>query len=136
MNEKHVGMIQKLNRQGFGSNDEFNYKRKIRQYVKKGHYILCRNSEGKIVGYTLYAIRNNRLEIDRRAVLQKGGGYGIKLAKKAKTISNRMGLIMFTYASINNLASINTNIKAGLFVSKIDNKWVHLVSEREKNDIC
>lgn len=132
MNQKHLQIIARLNAENFDPDDKYSKVEYLQKVVGNSvFYILSRNGKNEVTGYTLYHYDDGiHLEILRRGAKYKGKGIGVKLAKKAKVIADRLGLIMFTYAHITNLASINTNIKAGLIITKIGKKWISLQSRR------
>lgn len=132
MNKKHLEFLVSANKKCFGKDDEFSSPEKFLDWMKgKAGYIITKNSEGKFNGYLFYHYNNRYLEIIRRGSIERESGVGKRLTKKAMKIAESLGLTLFTYAHKSNLASINSSVKSGLYITKINDPWVELQSEKE-----
>lgn len=86
-----------------------------------------------VEGYAIFHCTPEFLECIRRGVRTKGKGLGLTLTKRLIKIADSRGLIFFTYAHRDNLASINSNIRAGCVITKMPSKsspWVYMQNRR------
>ena len=117
--------IAKLNARCFEKSDMYSNKEEVEKldwYVEE--------EDGKLVGYILFKEEKHHVECVRRGVMRKHRrlGVGLKLTRKVIRRAKRLGKHYKTYAAIDNLASINSNIRAGCFVESIDRDWICLSS--------
>lgn len=114
--------IAKLIRRYFGKDDPYGSLLAVRQHF----HIVELSTEGEVLGFLLYDEKKTHYEGLRSAVLTKARrqGIGMKLFKRLIRKSCRTGKPYRTYTSIDNIASLNSHIKAGMLVESIDNEWV------------
>ena len=135
LNKKDYRRIGQLNREGFGADDAYSSKGVIRDYVEgcpESAGLIVTRIKGDIMGFLMWYINNGAINTGRRAVDKKcrGLGLGVKLTQKVIDLGYKMGYHYDTYCDIWNLASINSNIKCGCFVTKIGVEWISLSTKR------
>jgi len=129
--KQYYKKLAQLNAACFGKGDEMSKAEKIQEFDNfKHHGIEKEIVKGEIVGYVLwYITHDNYITIYRRGVSKtaRGLGLGVKLTDKVIAKGKEHGVDFWTYAARNNLPSINSSIKAGCKIHKINDLWVELI---------
>lgn len=121
--------ITEINAERFGSDDVYSDEDAVLRLItlEEGGYFLAKDGD-EIVGYLLYKMHGDHISCERRAVTKsaKRKGFGVKLTKMAIKKAKEMGVDFKTYCSVNNMASLNSNIKCGCKVTHVGTEWVYL----------
>lgn len=130
MNERTVmEAVCRINAEHFGNDDAYSDLGEVLKLIRfDGGGYFVEKREGQIVAFMIYQVTGDHMDCVRRGVTQsaKRQGLGVKLTKKALRLCNKLGKIYKTYCAIDNMASLNSNIKSGLRVTFIDDSWVYL----------
>jgi len=133
---KFLDTIALCNSEGFGGVDYYSKGENIAEFLNEYEIetagIVTTKVKGKIAGFVLWYIENNAINICRRAVYEKyqGLGLGVKLTKQTMKIGLSFGAHFETYASNWNLASINSSIKCGCYITKIGKDYTCLSNKK------
>lgn len=124
--------IVQLNKACFGQDDYYSSAAYVLHMVhlEDGVYFSHRDPASKeVVGYIMITVKDGVAHCSRRGVLSsaRSSGLGTKLTRKAIKWAHNKGLDYQTYTALDNYASMNSNIKAGCKVKKVDENWVTLV---------
>lgn len=117
----------------FGASDEYSELSTLSEFLAyQGGKYLVHKVNGVIAGYLLYLEHKDHIEGIRIGVSApyRRRGISTKLIRKIIRLSHEKGKPFRTYTSSNNLESLNAHIKAGMFITKID-EFV-LISSNEK----
>lgn len=142
MKGKFLNSIAKCNIHGFGIEDYYskaeNISDLLTSYGEDESGIIPVNVKGELAGFVLWYIENDTINICRRAVYKKyrGLGLGIKLTKDTIKTGKLLGVPFATYAANWNLASINSSIKCGCFITKIGNDFTSLSTKKRDKNKC
>lgn len=121
-----------LNATCFGSDDYYSSEAYVLHMLvlKSGEYFLIKK-EGSVVGYILLKLDQKGYHCVRRGVVPSARrqGLGTKLSKKGVAFARKEGEYYNTYMALDNYASMNSNIRAGLEILKIDDEWVYMRAE-------
>lgn len=136
MSTKYLESIALCNSEGFGRVDYYSKAENIAEFLNdygiENAGVIHTKVKGKIAGFVLWHIENEAINICRRAVYEKyqGLGLGIKLTRQTMAIGQSFGVHFETYASTWNIASINSSIKCGCYITHIGKDWVHLTNKK------
>lgn len=132
MNEKQkaeLKAIAALNATSFGSDDWYSSVGNILYliHMSDGAYFTIRQDD-QVIGYILLELKPDGYHCARRGVAPsaKNQGLGTKLSKLGVRHARKMDVAYNTYMALDNYASMNSNIKAGLGIIKIDDDWVYM----------
>ena len=119
----------RINAEHFGSDDAYSDLGEVLKLIRfDGGGYFVEKREGQIVAFMIYQITGDHMDCVRRGVTQsaKRQGLGVKLTKKAIRLSNKLNKVYKTYCAVDNLPSLNSNIKCGCRITFIDENWVYL----------
>jgi GNAT superfamily N-acetyltransferase len=135
LNEKDFKTISQLNVIGFGFDDTYSSPTDIRDYLieyPEETGLILERVKGEIAGFLFWEVEEDSINTIRRAVDPKyrGLGFGVSLTRKVIQLGEDMGCYYNTYCATDNLASINSNIKCGCFVTSISENWICLSTQK------
>lgn len=125
LSTSHIKQLIELNSEEFGEDDDYNSPK-----IVKPEQVIPLIIGNELVAYAIVGEDHRYVECVRRAVSKdyRGLGLGVTLTKLMIRAAKGKGKSYITYCHKNNLASLNSNIKCGLRVYKVDGPWVHLKS--------
>lgn len=130
---KLLDIVTEINAEHFGNDDAYSDVGNVLKLIHfdQGGY-LVEYLDGQVAGYLLYDVKGDKLSCVRRGVTRsaKRKGLGLKLTKRAIKLSIELDKVYKTYCSVNNMPSLNSNIKCGLVVTRIDEDWVYLETKK------
>ena len=118
-----------INAEHFGNDDAYSDLGEVLKLIRfDGGGYFVEKRDGKIVAFMIYQVIGDHMDCVRRGVTRSAQrqGLGVKLTKKALRLANKLGKTYKTYCSVENMPSLNSNIKCGLRVTFIDDSWVYL----------
>jgi GNAT superfamily N-acetyltransferase len=89
--------------------------------------LVIRDEDGVIIAYLLYEEDGVGFHGVRSGVVstERGKGLGVKIYKRMVAKAKKAGVVYDTYCSRDNVASLNSHVKAGMRVTRISD-FVHL----------
>ena len=123
--------IAHLNAVCFGKDDEFcRVSRLLHTLIMEDGMYYVHRLRGEIVAYILLSTDEGDIHCVRRGVVPAGRRRGLatKLTRKGIKYAQGLGKKYKTYTSTTNLASFNSNIRAGLILESATEEWLSLTS--------
>lgn len=136
MATQFLELIALCNVHGFGQEDYYSKAENIHEFLEdygiENAGIITTKVKGKIAGFVLWYIEDNSINICRRAVYEnyRGLGLGVKLTKATMKVGVSFGAHFETYAANWNIASINSSIKCGCYITKIGKDFTSLSNKK------
>ncbi len=123
-----------LNNSFFGETDWYSSEKNVTKILngpKHGHFTIRHNNE--FAGYVIYGMYKGYLEGLRSAICEhfRGQGLSRRLYGRMIKLSDALGVPYWTYTAHDNLASINSHLKAGMKIDRIHTSegriWVDMI---------